>query len=67
MPCSSCLSNNQAEFPAEINIHFPGSDSFTKPTVWVFPKVVVCLDCGCSRFITPENELARLARTSVAA
>ena len=67
MSCSSCLSRNQAEFPAEINIHFPGSENLTKPTVWVFPKVLVCLDCGASGFTTPKNELARLARKDQAA
>ena len=67
MPCTSCRSRNQAEFPAEINIHFPGSKNWTKPTVWLFPKVLVCLDCGASRFTTPKNELARLAATDQAA
>jgi len=67
MSCPSCLSSNQAEFPAEINIHFPGPENFTKPTVWVFPKIVVCLNCGASRFTTPENELAQLIQTDQAA
>jgi hypothetical protein len=67
MPCPSCLSSNQAEFPAEINIHFPGYNNLTKPTVWLFPKVLVCLDCRASRFTSPENELALLARTDEAA
>jgi hypothetical protein len=67
MSCSSCLSSNQAEFPAEINIHFPGPENFTKPAVWIFPKILVCLDCGASRFTTPENELAQLVQTDQAA
>jgi len=61
MACPSCLSRNQAEFPAEINLHFPGRNNLTKPTVWVFPKVLVCLDCGASKFVTPKNELSLLA------
>ena len=61
MPCSLCQSSNQVEFPAEINIHFPGPENFTKPTVWVFPKILVCFDCGLSMFTTPKDELARLA------
>jgi hypothetical protein len=67
MSCPSCLSRNEAEFPAEMNIHFPGSENLTKPSVWLFPKVLVCLDCGASRFTTPKNELARLAGTDQAA
>ena len=63
MPCPSCLSRKQAEFPAEINIHFPGPENWTKPTVWVFPKVLVCLDCGASLFPVPKDELARLEQT----
>ena len=62
MPCPTCLSSNQAEFLAEISLHFPGANNLTKPTVLVFPVVLVCLDCGASRFTTPENELGRLAR-----
>ena len=63
MPCPSCLSRNQAEFPSEINIHFPGSNNWTKPTVWVFPKILVCLDCGASLLTISKEELARLAQT----
>ena len=61
MSCSSCQSSNQAEFSAEINVHFPGPQNLTKPTVWVFPKILVCFDCGLSTFLTPKDELARLA------
>jgi hypothetical protein len=28
---------------------------------WLFPKLLVCLDCGSSRFSVPEKELALLA------
>lgn len=63
MPCLSCQSRNEAEFPAEISIHFPGYENLTKPTVWVFPTVLVCLNCGASRFMTPKAELAQLAGT----
>jgi hypothetical protein len=60
MSCLSCTSGNQAEFAAEINLHFPSLKNLDKPSVFVFPKVVVCLDCGCSLFAIPETELARL-------
>jgi hypothetical protein len=60
MYCASCASGNQAEFVAEINIHFRGLSNVDKPGVLVFPKLVVCMDCGFSRFKTPEPELALL-------
>jgi hypothetical protein len=62
MPCLLCASRNQAEFAAEINIHFLGLENIDDPGVLVFPKVLVCLDCGSSRFSTPETELSHLAR-----
>ena len=60
MYCPSCASSRQAEFSAEINIHFRGLQELDKPSVMVFPTVLVCLDCGLSRFITAQAELERL-------
>ena len=60
MVCLSCASSNQADFGAEINIHFPGLRNIDRPTVWAFPKLLVCLDCGFSRFTLPETELRLL-------
>jgi hypothetical protein len=62
MRCALCGSEKQAEFGAEMNIRSPGLEGLRNPIVWVFPKVVVCLVCGFSRFTTPENELAVLAQ-----
>ena len=55
--CKSCKSENQTAFPSKINIHFPGKRNLTKPTVLVFPTLLVCLDCGFTEFVTPETEL----------
>jgi hypothetical protein len=60
MPCVMCASKNQAEFPAEMNIHFNGSVNLTKPSVWVFPILLVCLDCGFSHLVVPKARLALL-------
>jgi hypothetical protein len=57
MLCRSCASENQTELGAEINIHFPGRKGLDKPAVMVFPKVVVCLDCGFTQFMLPRTEL----------
>jgi len=34
----------------------PGRAGYDKPGVWVFPKVLVCLNCGASVFALPEAE-----------
>jgi hypothetical protein len=43
-------------------IHFPGLKNSDKPVVWVFPELVVCLDCGTAEFAVPEAELRQLAK-----
>jgi|HubBroStandDraft_6_1064221.scaffolds.fasta_scaffold106508_1 hypothetical protein len=60
MPCKSCGSDNQKRFSAEMSIHFPGLQNIEKPVVWVFPEVLVCLDCGTAEFDVPEAELRQL-------
>lgn len=62
MSCPPCASSRETEFSAEINIHCPGIKNLDKPSVLAFPKVVVCFDCGFSRFTTPEVELELLAQ-----
>ena len=49
-----------------MNIHFTGFEGLTKPTVWVFPQIVVCLDCGLAEFSIPETELRSLAKGTAA-
>jgi hypothetical protein len=39
--CPSCGSVNQRRFPAEMAIHFSGLKNVNKPTVWLFPEVLV--------------------------
>jgi len=67
MPCKSCGSVSQKKFIAEMAIHFPGLENINKPVVWVFPELVVCLDCGSAEFAVPEAELRQLAKRDNAA
>jgi hypothetical protein len=67
MPCKSCGSANQRKLSAEIAIRFPGLKNIDKPVVWVFPEIVVCLDCGTAEFAVPEAELRLLAKGDAAA
>jgi hypothetical protein len=61
MRCKSCSSESQQEFRAEMIVHFPGLDGLDKPIVWVFPKLLACMNCGFTEFAIPETELAVLA------
>jgi hypothetical protein len=64
MACKSCHSKNQREFDGELAIHFPGLKGLDKPIVWVFPKLLVCLDCGFTEFAVPESELRQLVESA---
>ena len=67
MPCKSCKSLNQSKFTAEIDIRFPELKNIDRPVVWVFPEVVVCLNCGTAEFAVPEAELRLLCKDNTAA
>ena len=62
MACSFCTSSNQKEFSAEVAVHFSSLRDVDESKVLVFPRLLVCLDCGNSSFMTPAPELARLRR-----
>jgi hypothetical protein len=58
--CELCSSANQAEFTTEMMIHFSGRKHLVDPGVLAIAEVLVCLDCGFSRFKIPETELRLL-------
>jgi hypothetical protein len=60
MPCLSCGSSNEAEIVAEMVLHLGGLTNIDNPGVWVFPKLVTCLDCGFAWFSVPKTELVSL-------
>lgn len=39
-----------------MGVHSIGLRNIDKPTVWVFPRLLVCLDCGSAEFVVPEAE-----------
>jgi hypothetical protein len=63
MSCKACQSQNVRNLTGEIGIHSPGLESLDKPRVWVFPKLLVCLNCGFTEFAIPEAELRRLVES----
>ena len=62
MSCKSCLSAHQSNLNGEVAIHVPGLKGLEKPVVFVFPKLLVCLDCGVTEFTVPERELAVIVK-----
>ena len=67
MPCKSGGSLSKSKFIAEMASCFPGLKNIDKPVEWVFPELVVCLDCGTAEFAVPEAELRQLAKRDNAA
>jgi hypothetical protein len=61
MACKACDSDRQSEFSGEVAIHLPGLQNLDKQTVWVFPQLLICLNCGVAQFAVPEAELSVLA------
>jgi hypothetical protein len=60
MVCKGCHSGRVREYPAEINIHFAGKESLEKPSVWVFPNLIICVVCGFTEFRVPNADLQSL-------
>jgi len=60
MSCKLCQSEHQSNLTAEVAIHFPGLKGLNKPIAWVFPKLLVCMNCGFTEFAIPETDLRRL-------
>ena len=62
MRCKSCTSENQRKFTSEIAVHFSGLKNLDKPTVFVFPMLLVCIDCGFTEFAIAKADLELLTR-----
>lgn len=60
--CKSCTSENQRWFTSEIAVHFSGLKNLDKPTLFLFPKLLVCMDCGFTEFAIPDTELLVLGK-----
>jgi hypothetical protein len=57
MNCRACESANVRAFNAETNLHFPGWRGLDQPSVFAFPRTMVCLDCGHAEFQVADREL----------
>jgi len=63
MACVSCQSLNTRVYPAEMNIHHPGMEGLDKPSVWAFPHVLICHDCGFTHFTLPDHQVRELSES----
>ena len=63
MACLICGSTREKEFAAEMVIHVGGLTNIDNPGVWVFPKLVTCMDCGVVRFKVSKTDLSSLFAT----
>jgi len=66
MSCKFCQSENQRILNGENAIHSPGVEGLDKPIVWVFPRLLVCLNCGFTEFVIPPAELRQLVESDAA-
>lgn len=67
MACKACGATAQDKFSTEVAIHVGGT---RRPLVFVFPTVLVCMNCGkpefAEDFTIPENELSLLTKRDAA-
>jgi hypothetical protein len=65
--CASCGFQNQDKFQAEIAIH---SRDIQDPPVLVFPRILVCMNCGkpefTEEFAISDDQLRLLSKRGVA-
>jgi hypothetical protein len=57
----SCTSSKLVRFDAEMCLHFPGLSGSNETPIFIFPKLVICADCGfmesnLSAHGTPANQ-----------
>jgi hypothetical protein len=62
MSCRSCGSETQTEFASEISVHVLGLENVNEPTVMVFPRLLVCMNCGFTELTLAERELGLLGK-----
>jgi len=65
MSCRRCASDSLKSFNGELAVHFPGLEGLDKPIVWVFPKLLVCLQCGFGEFEVPDEQREQLKNGGV--
>jgi hypothetical protein len=62
--CVECGSSNIKRFNAEANIHFAVERELTQASVFAFPRLLICLECGLMQGTLSESELRSLRKGS---
>jgi|SRR5580704_649868 hypothetical protein len=62
MSCRSCGSKSQTKFAAEMSVHVLGLENVDKPAVSLFPRLLVCMNCGFTELTLAEEELRLLGK-----
>lgn len=66
MPCKKCGSGQQREYTSEMGVHVEEHGDLDRQAVLLFPRLLVCLECGFTEFTLSESELPLLARRAEA-
>jgi hypothetical protein len=60
--CKSCGSANQSNLKGELTISPTSLKNLRTSPVLLFPKLLVCMNCGNTEFIIPKGELGVLGK-----
>ena len=60
LSCKSCASSNLIELSAEANLLFPGLNGLRTEPIFVFPKFMVCTECGFVQSNLSHKELEKV-------
>jgi hypothetical protein len=63
MSCPACWLDDHMEITAEMVLHLCGLKNIDRPAIYLFPKLLVCMDCGFARFTVPKAQLELLVAT----
>jgi hypothetical protein len=66
--CKTCASENQKNFPAELTVCFDSLQTTLKNTdpVEISLRIWVCLECGFSELVIPQDSLLLLKQAQAA-
>ena len=60
--CKSCTSSNLIELITETCLLFPGLTGLKTEPMFVFPKIIVCTDCGFVQSRLSDRQLEKVKK-----